>query len=75
MKLPAANGLCEICNRNQELKIHQLANFIPTNDRHFDDEIAEYKYVKSSIYLHKSTPSNHLHSVLGKSWKILTSFV
>lgn len=55
MKLPAANGLCEICNRNQELKIHQLANFIPTNDRHFDDEIAEYKYVKSSTHLHKST--------------------
>lgn len=38
-----ANGLCEPCNRNQELKVQQLASFEPENDAYFDEEIEEYR--------------------------------
>lgn len=39
----ANNGLCVICNRNQELKIHQLAAFVPKNEDNFEEEVEEYK--------------------------------
>ncbi|GAB0099427.1 hypothetical protein DMENIID0001_152840 [Sergentomyia squamirostris] len=39
----ATNGLCRSCNRNQELKVQQLASFIPKNSRRFDEEVAVYK--------------------------------
>ncbi|CAO1438195.1 unnamed protein product [Diamesa serratosioi] len=66
MKLPAANGLCEICNRNQELKIHQLANFIPTNDKYFDDEIAEYKKKLEDSYQLCLKCNRHLKRTLNR---------
>lgn len=37
------NGLCEPCNRNQELKVQQLASFEPENEAYFDEEIEEYR--------------------------------
>ena len=37
------NGLCAACNRNQELKIHQLASFVPENEDDYDEEIEEYQ--------------------------------
>lgn len=37
------NGLCPPCNRNQELKVQQLASFEPQNDAYFDEEIEEYR--------------------------------
>ncbi len=33
-----SNGLCESCNLNQELKIHQLRNFEPKNPANEDEE-------------------------------------
>ena len=42
-KYPANNGLCDICNRNQELKVYQLGAFIPQNENNYDEEISSYK--------------------------------
>jgi len=41
--LKKTNGLCYSCNRNQELKILQLASFVPENDDNFDLEVDQYK--------------------------------
>lgn len=38
-----SNGLCEFCNRNQELKMQQLASFTPSDPDNFDDEVEDYK--------------------------------
>jgi hypothetical protein len=38
----ATNALCDSCNRNQEMKMHQLRNFMPTNLNNEDEEQAEY---------------------------------
>lgn len=37
------NGLCKMCNINQQLKITQLANFVPMNEKKFDEEIDCYR--------------------------------
>lgn len=37
------NGLCQPCNRNQELKVQQLASFEPENEAYFDEEIDIYR--------------------------------
>lgn len=42
-RLTPTNGLCEPCNRNQELKVQQLACFEPENEADFDEEIEEYR--------------------------------
>lgn len=40
-----SNGytLCEICNRNQELKVQQLASFVASSEEDYDDEITDYR--------------------------------
>lgn len=40
---PATNGLCHLCNNNQQLKIFQLANFIPFNEANYDAEIEHFQ--------------------------------
>lgn len=42
-RLTPTNGLCEPCNRNQELKVQQLASFEPENEAYFDEEIEDYR--------------------------------
>uniref|UniRef100_A0A182NCG8 Ima1 N-terminal domain-containing protein n=1 Tax=Anopheles dirus TaxID=7168 RepID=A0A182NCG8_9DIPT len=37
------NGLCFGCNRNQELKIHQLASFVPEDEDNYEAEVEEYR--------------------------------
>lgn len=38
-----SNGFCRKCNANQQLKIMQLASFVPMNENKFDAEIEAYK--------------------------------
>ncbi|XP_055680717.1 transmembrane protein 201 homolog [Lutzomyia longipalpis] len=38
-----SNGLCDICNRNQCLKVQQLASFVPQNERTFNEEVEVYR--------------------------------
>lgn len=40
---PPSNGLCHPCNRNQELKMQQLASFEPENDAYFDEEVDDFR--------------------------------
>lgn len=42
-RITPSNGLCDPCNRNQELKVQQLASFEPENENYFDEEIQEYR--------------------------------
>jgi len=37
------NGLCHKCNIIQEMKVKQLASFIPTNEKNFDREVEKFK--------------------------------
>lgn len=40
---PPTNGLCQPCNRNQELKMQQLATFEPENEAYFDEEVEDFR--------------------------------
>lgn len=44
------NGLCFGCNRNQELKIHQLASFVPEVEENFEEEVEEYQQQLEQAY-------------------------
>ncbi|XP_035781806.1 uncharacterized protein LOC118461032 [Anopheles albimanus] len=44
------NGLCFGCNRNQELKIHQLASFVPEDENNYDAEVEEYRKQLEQAY-------------------------
>lgn len=47
---PPKNGLCKMCNINQQLKVAQLANFVPMNEKKFDDEIESYRLQLEKAY-------------------------
>lgn len=44
-KTSPKNGLCKMCNINQQLKVTQLANFVPMNENNFEQEIETYRYI------------------------------
>lgn len=41
--LQKSNGLCYACNRNQELKVLQLAAFVPESGETYDLEVEQYR--------------------------------
>nr|XP_034839653.1 transmembrane protein 201-like [Maniola hyperantus] len=43
LRSPSKNGLCKMCNINQQLKVTQLANFVPMNEEKYDEEIDSYR--------------------------------
>ncbi|KAK3927855.1 Transmembrane protein 201 [Frankliniella fusca] len=45
-----SNGLCDDCNRNQEMKVAQLASFQPINPNNFDQEIENFSYHLERAY-------------------------
>ncbi|CAH0604939.1 unnamed protein product [Chrysodeixis includens] len=47
---PPKNGLCKMCNINQQLKVTQLANFVPMNEKNFDNEIESYRLQLEKAY-------------------------
>lgn len=42
--------LCDACNRSQELKVHQLASFTPTDSQNYDQEVELYKEQLEEMY-------------------------
>jgi hypothetical protein len=42
-KKTVSNGLCVLCNNNQQLKIFQLANFVPLVEENYDVEIEHFQ--------------------------------
>uniref|UniRef100_A0A182PRJ1 Ima1 N-terminal domain-containing protein n=1 Tax=Anopheles epiroticus TaxID=199890 RepID=A0A182PRJ1_9DIPT len=49
-RLHTGNGLCFGCNRNQELKIHQLASFVPECEDNYEAEVEEYRRQLEQAY-------------------------
>ncbi|KAK4876136.1 hypothetical protein RN001_012558 [Aquatica leii] len=49
-KTVTSNGLCRICNNNQQLRVFQLANFIPLNEQNFDVEIEHFEKQLDKAY-------------------------
>ncbi|XP_034840181.1 uncharacterized protein [Maniola hyperantus] len=47
---PLKNGLCRMCNINQQLKVTQLANFVPMNEKKYDEEIDSYRTLLEKAY-------------------------
>ncbi|EEB13764.1 hypothetical protein Phum_PHUM257220 [Pediculus humanus corporis] len=45
-----SNGLCKLCNINQQLKVRQLALFVPLNEEFYDDEVEEYRQKLEKAY-------------------------
>ncbi|CAH2073306.1 unnamed protein product, partial [Iphiclides podalirius] len=60
------NGLCKMCNINQQLKVTQLANFVPMNDKMFDEEIESYRLQLEKAYKLCSPCKKILQSKLHK---------
>lgn len=58
------NGLCDPCNRNQELKVQQLASFCPDNENDFDDEVEEFRLVFGLVEISSN-------QIVYKMWKLL----
>ncbi|XP_039746976.1 uncharacterized protein LOC120624474 [Pararge aegeria] len=49
-RTPPKNGLCKMCNINQQLKVTQLANFVPMNEKKYDEEINSYRMQLEKAY-------------------------
>lgn len=63
-KIPSINGLCEGCNRNQEMKVIQLANFKPKVERKYDEEVEEYRQKLEDSYQLCQQCQRHLNKTL-----------
>ncbi|KAK9501416.1 hypothetical protein O3M35_012143 [Rhynocoris fuscipes] len=46
----STNRLCEKCNHNQELKVQQLASFVPLNENNYEIEIEHYRAQLEKCY-------------------------
>ncbi|GAB6026325.1 hypothetical protein CHUAL_012531 [Chamberlinius hualienensis] len=82
------NGLCVTCNRNQVLKVKQLAHFEPLNEEYYNEEVEDYRQYLESIYrlcstcevvvkqklsyLNREHRKNWLNWRLGKKSELLT---
>ncbi|XP_041479985.1 transmembrane protein 201-like [Lytechinus variegatus] len=47
---PRPSPLCDVCQTNQELKIKQLAAFVPSHEKNFDEEAKEYSDYLEEAY-------------------------
>ncbi|XP_031626519.1 uncharacterized protein LOC116342869 [Contarinia nasturtii] len=65
-RLMPYNGLCEPCNRNQELKVQQLASFEPENEAYFDEEVEDYRHKLEQAYRLCPRCERHLKRTLNK---------
>ena len=72
IRLPSINGLCDGCNRNQEMKIIQLANFRPRNELKYDEEIEEYRQKLEDSYQLCQQCQRHLNKTLTR---VKTKFI
>ena len=66
----SVNGLCRSCNLNQELKIRQLAKFVPEDPRREDEEMERYRRHLERAYKLCRKCEAHLFQRLGEqsSW-------
>lgn len=69
---PHVNGLCEPCNRNQEMKVIQLANFKPRVEAKYDEEIEDYRQKLEDSYQLCQKCQHHLLKTLNR---VKTKFI
>lgn len=49
---PSTSPLCHVCQTNHELKVQQLASFIPTHENNFEAEVEDYaRYLEEAYRL------------------------
>lgn len=63
-RAPASNGMCRMCNINQQLKVAQLANFVPMNENNYDNEVDLYRLQLEKAYKLCSSCKNMVKSKL-----------
>lgn len=66
VRLPTVNGLCEGCNRNQEIKVIQLANFKPRIESKWEEEIEDYRKKLEDSYQLCQQCQRHLNKTLNR---------
>ena len=66
LRLPAINGFCDTCNRNQEMKVIQLANFKARCEAKYDEEIEEYRQKIEDSYQLCQQCQRHLNKTLNR---------
>lgn len=71
-RLPHNNGLCEPCNRNQEMKVIQLANFKPRVEARYEEEIEDYRQKLEDSYQLCQKCQHHLLKTLNR---VKTKFI
>ncbi|XP_064610311.1 transmembrane protein 201-like [Liolophura sinensis] len=47
---PSVGILCDVCNRNQLLKVKQLADFVPFNEANYEEEVEIFKHNLEHVY-------------------------
>uniref|UniRef100_A0A0K0DG79 Ima1_N domain-containing protein n=1 Tax=Angiostrongylus cantonensis TaxID=6313 RepID=A0A0K0DG79_ANGCA len=50
MKGSGSNGLCDNCNRQQEIILRRIAEFEPSDDNHWNEEVEIYRYKLNKAY-------------------------
>ncbi|KAK6617866.1 hypothetical protein RUM43_014095 [Polyplax serrata] len=50
IKSEKTNGFCKLCNINQQLKIQQLALFVPISEENYDTEVEDYREKLEKAY-------------------------
>uniref|UniRef100_A0A0A9W0S3 Ima1 N-terminal domain-containing protein n=2 Tax=Lygus hesperus TaxID=30085 RepID=A0A0A9W0S3_LYGHE len=58
------NSLCNKCNRNQQLKVEQLAKFVPLSERNYDAEVEHFRAQIEKAYALCGNCEALLHTVL-----------
>ncbi|XP_065203695.1 uncharacterized protein LOC135833833 [Planococcus citri] len=59
-----SNGLCSFCNANQELKIKQLALYVPFQEKNYDEEIEIFRKKLEKSYKLCENCENFVHKKL-----------
>ena len=55
------NGLCNRCTLNQNLKVHQLAKFVPRREEDYDAEVEEFEaHLEKAYRLCRTCESIHI---------------
>ncbi|KAK5645402.1 hypothetical protein RI129_006702 [Pyrocoelia pectoralis] len=65
-KYSPTNGLCQLCNNNQKLRVFQLANFIPLHEANYDTEIEHFQTQLDKAYKLCNRCENTLQTTIRK---------
>ncbi|XP_076647941.1 uncharacterized protein LOC143356277 [Halictus rubicundus] len=70
----STNRLCNQCTQNETLKLTKLSNYVPTNERKYEQEIEQFKKSLEQEYPLCTQCKSTVHSVLHKQALWLTEY-